>query len=760
MRGAYLRRRPLDNNSRGEQLSNSSRFYAHSTDKADRFDWQPLAEHLNAAALRAGGFARPFGSEALAHTAGLLHDLGKYTAEFQRRLEGGARVDHSTWGAKLACERYGRLGRLIAYAIAGHHAGLANGREPGERTALDERLNARLPDLSPVFERELNLPASAAELVPSEWRTSKTRPQFQLSLLARMIFSCVVDGDYLDTERFYGNPDALRARDTAKPSLIELRSRLDEYLDLLKKDNPIDATRADILAHARSRANEAPGMFSLTVPTGGGKTLTSLAFALDHAIANDLERVIFVIPFTSIVEQNAAVFRKAFGDLGEHAVVEHHSAFTEPQNMKRDSAAKLRVAMENWDAPVVVTTSVQFFESLYAARPSRCRKLHNIANSVVILDEAQALPLKLLRPCVAMLDELALNYRASIVLCTATQPALNAPKFVGGFADVRELAPEPQRLFDALARVTVEMAGALDDEQLVQRMRDRNQVLCIVNNKRHAQSLFKSIEHEPGARHLSTLMHARHRTRVLDDVRKLLITGEPCRLVSTSLIEAGVDVDFPHVLRAEAGLDSIAQAAGRCNREGKRARDESIVAVFTPANADWKPPKELEAFAAGTREVLREHGADPLSLAAVEMYFNQLYWQKGAQELDKPNLLGSIEDDGLAGFAFEGIERDFRMIDNADMPVIVADDEHSQKLVRDLRFATECGGIARKLQPYIVQVKPQVHARLAASGAIQPVSSERFGAQFMQLNQMDLYDERYGLRVDDDSGLRIESLIV
>jgi CRISPR-associated endonuclease/helicase Cas3 len=219
-------------------------------------------------------------------------------------------------------------------------------------------------------------------------------------------------------------------------------------------------------------------------------------------------------------------------------------------------------------------------------------------------------------------------------------------------------------------------------------------------------------------------------------------------------------VDFPYVLRAEGGLDSVALAAGRCNRNGERTREESIVEIFSPANADWKPPKELEAFAAKTREVLRTHGADPLSLAAVEMYFSQLYWQKGAKELDAPNLLGSIEEYGLDGFAFERIERDFRMIDNADMPIIVADDEHSQKLVRDLRFATECGGIARQLQPYIVQVKPRAHARLAASGALQPVEPERFGAQFMQLIATDLYDERYGLRVDDDSGLKIESLIV
>ncbi|MDR5749273.1 MULTISPECIES: CRISPR-associated helicase Cas3' [unclassified Caballeronia] len=574
-----------------------------------------------------------------------------------------------------------------------------------------------------------------------------------------MIFSCVVDGDYLDTERFYGDPKILLARDAPKPSLIELRARLDAYLGNFKTEKPIDATRADILSYARSRATEAPGMFSLTVPTGGGKSLTSLAFALDHAIAHGLDRVIFVIPFTSIVEQNAAVFRKAFGDLGERAIVEHHSAFIEPKGMKHDSAAKLRIAMENWDAPVVVTTSVQFFESLYAARPSRCRKLHNIANSVVILDEAQVLPLPLLRPCVTVLDELALNYRTSVVLCTATQPALNAPKFEGGFADVRELAPEPQRLFDALARVKLEIAGPLDDEQLAQRMRDRDQVLCIVNNKRQAQTLFKSIEHEPGARHLSTLMHAKHRTRVLDDVRKLLKEGKPCRLVSTSLIEAGVDVDFPHVLRAEAGLDSIAQAAGRCNRHGDRPRDESIVTVFWPANPDWKPPKELEAFANKAREVLREHGDDPLSLAAIEKYFNQLYWQKGVMELDKRNLLGLIEAGKLEGFPLEHIAREFRMIDNADMPIIVADDEHSRKLVHDLRFATQCGEIARKLQPYIVQVRPQAYARLAASGAIEPIEQDRFGTQFMQLTTMNFYDERYGLRINEDVNLNIGGLI-
>ena len=268
--------------------------------------------------------------------------------------------------------------------------------------------------------------------------------------------------------------------------------------------------------------------------------------------------------------------------------------------------------MENWDAPIVVTTAVQFFESLFAAKPSQCRKLHRIAGSVVVLDEAQTMPLKLLRPCVAAIDELARNYRASVVLCTATQPALTAPAFEGGLAEVRELAPDPEQLFKQLERVRVRHLGALDDEALAEHMRSRDQVLCIVNNRRHARAVYQAMADLPGARHLTTLMCARHRSEVLAEVRQLLKDGKPCRLVSTSLIEAGVDVDFPTVLRAEAGLDSIAQAAGRCNREGRSERESSEVLVFLPENPDWAPPPELRQYAQSAREVLRQFEADPL----------------------------------------------------------------------------------------------------------------------------------------------------
>jgi CRISPR-associated endonuclease/helicase Cas3 len=735
-------------------------FHAHSTSNPDETDWQTLPDHLNAVGKLAGQSAKNFGATVLAETAGKLHDLGKYTDAYQQRIRGGPRVDHATWGAKIASEKYGALGRMMAYGIAGHHAGLANGRTPGIRTPLDGRLAA---DLSPLFndyQKDLVLPATAKEIAPTNWHKNQDRPQFQISMLTRMIFSCVVDGDYLDTDRFYSKIENRPFdRDTPKPTLTELRAKLDAHLDTFKVVNPIDTTRAQILTHARSHASDRIGMFSLTVPTGGGKTLTSLAFALDHAIAHGLDRVIFVIPFTSIVEQNAAVFKEAFGNLGDAAVLEHHSAFVPTPGKNPEAASKLRVVMDNWDAPIIVTTSVQFFESLYSSKTSQCRKLHNISGSVVILDEAQALPLKLLRPCVAVLDELALNYRTSVVLCTATQPALNAPKFVGGFKNVIELAPDPEALFETLARVTIVSAGMLDDDALTQRVRDHEQVLAIVNNRRHAQALYESIANEKGARHLSTLMYPKHRTRVLNEVREMLKDNEPCRLISTSLIEAGVDIDFPYVMRAEAGLDSIAQAAGRCNRSGKRTRTDSIVEVFSTANADWAPPKALMPLADKAREIMRSSTVDPLSIAAINEYFSSLYWQIGSDKLDGCNLLGTIEGDGIAAFQFELIDQLFQMIESVQMPVIIPADAECNALLRSLERADRCGGIARKLQPYLIQIPHNAYSELARRGAIQPVLPDKYGTQFMQLIAMNLYSDRFGLQLDGSMLLDPDSLI-
>ncbi|MCB1899320.1 MAG: CRISPR-associated helicase Cas3' [Rhodocyclaceae bacterium] len=746
-------------------------FFAHSTERRDRADWQPLAEHLRSVGEIAARHGAMFGGATLAETAGLLHDLGKYTDDFQRRISGEAvRVDHATRGAMVALERFGPLGYLIAYAIAGHHAGLANGvGDNGERTSLSVRLRGLgLPPLAPQWSKEVSLPASLGGL-PFE-STGSGGEMFQAAFLVRMLFSCLVDADYLDTEAFYdrisqavgqGNRGALRALEA--PRLEALQERLDAHLAGFAADSDVNRIRAEILDGVRKGAVQEPGLFSLTVPTGGGKTLASLAFALDHAIAHSLRRVIFVIPFTSIVEQNAAVFRSALGDLGACAVLEHHSAFVSSPLRREDaeryqSQEKLKLAMENWDAPIVVTTAVQFFESLFAARPSQCRKLHNIAGSVVILDEAQTLPLKLLRPAVAAIDELARNYRSSVVLSTATQPALKAPEFVGGLESVRELAPEPPQLFRKLERVRVRHVGELDDDALAAHMRTQEQVLCIVNNRRHARAVFQNMADLPGARHLTTLMCASHRSKVLAEARDDLKSGRPCRLVSTSLIEAGVDVDFPLVLRAEAGLDSIAQAAGRCNREGRRDAAASEVLVFSTANPDWVPPPELKQFAQAAATVLRSHAADPLCPAAIEAYFRELYWQKGESALDGGELLALLRRSRLNSLPLETLAAKFRMIDSVQMPVIVPYDATARDALKALRYADKSGGIARSLQSYLVQLPRQGFDALRKSGAIQPVAPERWGEQFMALTVMDLYDPSFGLSWDDPAFIKAESL--
>lgn len=742
-------------------------FFAHSTDRPDHADWQPLKDHLVGVGELAAERAIIFGAEMLARAQGQLHDLGKYTVEFQERLHGGSRIDHATWGARVAVQLYGKeLGTLLGYGIAGHHAGLANGKDGRARTSLAERIAAPLPMLLAKWEEEI-APPSHLELgwPPRGFCIDKRRGMFQLAMLARMLFSCLVDADFIDTDEFYRRVEGREASGRGlAPTLEQLRERLDVKLASFLPDTRVKRVRADILKHVKREAAQAPGLFSLTVPTGGGKTLSSMSFALDHAIKHGLRRVIYVIPFTSVIEQNAQVFREVFDDLGDAAVLEHHSAFDDSKTAF-EAKEKRHLAMENWDAPIVVTSAVQFFESLFADRPSRCRKLHNIAGSVIILDEAQTLPLKLLRMCVTAIDELALNYRASVVLCTATQPALRSDDgFLDGLRNVRELAPDPHKLYTALQRVSVRYIGVLDDAALTQHMAQRQQVLTIVNNRRHARAVFESIAGLPGACHLSTLMYPKHRRRVLQQIRQALSDGAPCRLVSTSLIEAGVDIDLPTVLRAEAGLDSIAQAAGRCNREGKRLQDESEVLVFTPANDEWKPPHELKQYAQVFREILIQYKDDLLAPEAVKAYFKHLYWRKGDKELDAAALLDLLRKHcTFETLPFETLAAEFRFIESATKPVIVpfvpGTDEievGAKDAIKQLDYAP---GAARKLQPYLVQVPGRACDALRAAGAIQPIAPERYGEQFMQLMNPSLYEEGIGLRWENPTFIETEKLI-
>lgn len=747
-------------------------YYAHSDSSEDREHWHRLSEHLDGTGARVANFLDAVGGGDVGRVAGLLHDLGKYTQEFQDRLSGGRRVNHSTAGAKVAVDRYGKhLGKMLAFCIAGHHAGLANGVNGEQVTALEARLEDKIPAPDSIWEREIVLPANLPP--PSLKPRDQDAVGFCAAFFIRMLFSALVDADYLDTEEYFAGLEGTQKPHGQHPTLAELRGRLNACLDKLAagaEASPVNDLRQEVLAHVRGKAAEPPGLFTLTVPTGGGKTLTSLAFALDHARHHGLARVIYVIPYMSIIEQTTAVFRAALRvDDAEEPdfVIEHHSTFDEDGIGTREAREKLKLAMENWDAPIIVTTAVQFFESLFSNRPSRCRKLHNVANSVVILDEAQTLPLQYLRPCVAALDELARNWRTSVVLCTATQPALaQSDEFVGGFENVRELAPEPERLYRTLKRTRVRHEGQLDDAALAERLHESPQSLCIVNTRRHARELYECMADAEGAAHLTTLMCARHRREKLDDVRERLRNGAPVRLIATSLVEAGVDLDFEVVWRAEAGLESIIQAAGRCNREGRAKTGD--VFVFKPSSDEegHKPPREIGQFADAARDVMQSHLDDPTSLDAIDDYFRKLYWLKGDDALDAKDILRLLrEPGGSLDFPFETIAGKFRLIETPMAPIIVpwcgmdGRDDTARRLLDELRWVDRPGRIARRLQPYVVQVPPQVRTALLTAGAAEVIRKNDFEHQFVELVNIDLYRPETGLTWNEPEFRTAEGLL-
>ncbi len=747
-----------------------TRYCAHTRDETPPEEWQLLEEHLENVARLAADFAARFGAREWGRLAGLWHDLGKYSDAFQAYLRAGgdgdyhrleleeptggmaSRIDHTSAGAQHAAESVAVIGHLLAYPIAGHHAGLLDAIAPG--ACLDARLKKRVEP----WERGLEeLPHVAPPDLPVFLQEALTRraadpkaTAFAFAFFVRMLFSCLVDADYLDTEAFM-DPERSRRRPVWPADILaRMEVALDGFVAQLPDDgSPVASRRRQVREACLFAAPSPPGLFSLTVPTGGGKTLSSLAFALRHARTHGLDGIVYVIPFTSIIEQNAEVFRKVFEPLVASGVpdpvLEHHSAL----GVGKETLAN-RLAAENWDAPLIVTTSVQFYESLFANRTSRCRKLHNLARSVIILDEAQKLPVDFLEPCLLALRELAANYGSTVVLCTATQPAVTRrDDFLIGLEGVREIVPDPPALYTALKRVEVVDLGVQADEELAGRLKGHEQVLCIVNTRRHARELFERLGNRTGTFHLSAAMCPEHRSAVLDRIRGALEGGKPCRVISTQLVEAGVDVDFPVVYRSLAGLDSIAQAAGRCNRNGRLERGTTF--VFRSEH------ERSEAFLRDTTnatvEILGGEGSEPLyedllSLEAVEHYFRLYYWDQ-QNRWDSKKILSDLKlvdsRELPFQFAYRSIASRFRLIETHGETVIVPWGERGETLVAELRDAwgVPDRSVLRALQRYSVQVPARIYRNHLGS------SIELVHDRYPVLSGLKFfYDERLGLVLD------------
>lgn len=761
--------------------------FAHSGSPEATTDWQLLRDHLVAVAFRAAENARPFGLEGLAHAAGLLHDLGKYDPRFQQRLHGAnIRVDHSTAGAwylqNAVPPAYKIMAEIVGYCVLGHHAGLPD-RHSSEPGCFERRVKEHQSNLDPIWQSEIQFDPEG--LRPPEAVLKKMSPEsgerrdFDLSVITRFVFSALVDADFRDTEDYYiglGRRQADRKWENLVDLLPEFTAKFDTHMAGMPVDGEVNALRRDILAHVRANAAMSPGLFTLSVPTGGGKTLASLGFALDHAVRYGHRRIIYSIPFTSIIDQVAGIFG---GVLGEEHILEHHSAIDEDEDRpgrhdrkRLDTRDRMRLAMEDWAAPVVVTTNVQLFESLFAARTSRARKLHNIVGSIIVLDEAQTVPRPLLKPCVYMLDTLARMFGCTIVLCTATQPALGKERADGqpGFPDGldlsgRELAPDPGRLASQLKRCEIVRVGKMDNAALMEALSHEPQALVIVNSRKHALDLYKETIAAglDGVVHLTTRQCAAHRRKILADVRERLKGETPCRVVATSLIEAGVDVDFPKVWRAEAGWDQIMQAAGRANREGKRPVEESIVTVFKAP--DYPPPTEIRSLVGDTERALAQLG-DIQSPEAVERYFREVYWRMGerldGREAGKA-IIPRLKFDARTGadFSFRSIASDFRMIESTMAPVIVRYDDAAKEAVKQLPFEhISSGALARKLQTYIVQTPPRARELLIRNGHAEYACEELRGDQFVVLLNDGLYTEETGLLWEDAAYLAAENSFI
>jgi CRISPR-associated endonuclease/helicase Cas3 len=730
-------------------------FYAH-TKEEDRSKWQPLKTHLVNTAKLVKAICDSPALINFAETCGFLHDIGKYSTAFQNRLMGSTKpVEHSAAGAQYIVSKANGdnqkefLAKLIAYCIAGHHTGLPDYGSPTDHVSestLSARLKRQIEDYSAFY---VEFPDYQFDF-PKSLPITSTRKygEFSIAFLVRMLYSLLVDADFLETEAFINGP-----KDRGDfPALPQIQKVFTQFLTGF--DNPesaINIKRTELLRSCIAQAGSDQGLFSLTIPTGGGKTYTSLAFALAHAKAHKLKRIIYCIPYTSIIEQTARVFRES---LKMDCILEHHSNYDwQSKNSQEDTNSegasantaieKLKWASENWDIPIIVTTNVQFFESLFANRSSRCRKVHSMMNSVIIFDEAQMLPRDYLEPCMASLAELIVNYKSSVLLCTATQPPLG--RFFPKALQPKELVQSPKDVYTFFKRVSVKNLGRQTDEEISRQINAAEQALCIVNTRKHAKGLFDQIN-EKGRYHLSTLMCPAHRSIVVDQIRKQLAEGKPCRVVSTQVMEAGIDLDFPVGFRALAGLDSIVQAAGRVNRENER--NQGTLYVFEPDSVFVKhTPAYIQQTADVARIILSQY-EDPISVPALTAYYQELYGIQGKNAFDKNEIMAHFEK-GISdepNFDFRTAAEKFKIIKNDTVSVIVPWDDFANREINKLRYADLQVSFLRSLQPYTVNIYPNEFNALYQTGNIE-IIKERF-AVLINLEK-EVYHPETGLVIPD-----------
>ena len=749
------------------------------------WDTHLLKQHLKAVAKMTGNFASEFGNKDWGELLGVLHDLGKYLPAWQvylRRNSGfdteahieeiNNRPTHSTAGAVFIYDKLKNhpIARLIAYGIAGHHTGLPDAEPPSAGNALSTRLfrNLLMPELNidelqvirEITEVKEIIGVNLPKTVPLKMVNLEQQKE-HMHLWVRMLYSCLVDSDFLDTEYFM-DPDKNCLRGKSY-SIALLKQKFDDFMMRKPSDSPINKVRNNILKECINKAALQPGLFSLNVPTGGGKTLSSMAFALNHAIKHNKKRIIIAIPYTSIIEQTAKVFkygtdndgeieeRRVCGEMlfGEDNVIEHHS------NLEPDKeTSNNRLAAENWDAPIIVTTNVQLFESLFACKSSQCRKLHNIVNSVVILDEVQMLPPEFLRPILSVLNGLVEYFGVTVVLMTATQPSITGrigsdANTFNGLQNVTNIIENPNSLAKIFSRIEIELPDNLDIRMdwntIASKLISYEQVLCIVNSRKDCRKLYALMPR--GTFHLSAYMCGEHRSEIISEIKKRLRENAPIRVISTQLIEAGVDIDFPVVYRAMAGLDSIAQAAGRCNRENKLAAlgKKGSFVVFNPPTAS--PIGLLRKGEDASKALFRSREVDVLTPELFAEYFKLYY--SNINEFDKAHFYDHlVKEADEFKFQFRTFAQEFHLIEQDQKSIIVNYENsktgfNSEKWIEQLRTLGPTRYVVRHLQRFTVTIPEQVFSNLLLNNCIEEING------FYVQAYSNIYDKNIGLLVDE-----------